>query len=71
MAQLRSLLVNHISETHDAGAVHGKLAGPSLLAALHEQQQQQQRSSLELHEGGNTNQHKLRQPAAATSWDQA
>jgi hypothetical protein len=40
MATLRSLLVNHITETHDARIINGKLAGPNLLEALQERQQQ-------------------------------
>jgi hypothetical protein len=40
MATLRSLLVNHITETHDARTSNGKLTGPNLLDALQERQQQ-------------------------------
>jgi hypothetical protein len=40
MATLRSLLVNHITETHDARTVNGKLTGPNLLEALQERQHQ-------------------------------
>jgi hypothetical protein len=40
MATLRSLLVNHIIETHDARTSNGKMTGPNLLDALQERQQQ-------------------------------
>ncbi|WIA20640.1 hypothetical protein OEZ85_005020 [Tetradesmus obliquus] len=40
MATLRSLLVSHITETHEARTVNGKLTGPNLLEALQERQQQ-------------------------------